>query len=224
MKKSLGIFMPARLTSERLPKKHLLPLNDEGLTMWEIACDRLSKVKNAEKYVLISELDKELVAIAEKYNLNILLRELETTLADAPLNFVFKDIEKIKESHVMFLNPCVLTLEHETITKAVDKFLKSDKDYGTSVINFRNWVLDENANSLLDEIDFTKISTKNIPIRNQFAHCFHVFNKENFFIDGMMLKEGFEMMEVKESDVLLDLDTKEDYEAACKFFRKTVKK
>lgn len=218
MKKSLGIFMPARLTSERLPRKHLLPLNNKGLTMWEIACDRLSKVENAEKYVLISDTDKELVAIAKRYNLNIISRDLETTLHDAPLNFVFKDIKQIKETHVMFLNPCVLTLDHKTITKAVNKFLRSEKEYGTSVIRFRNWVLDENSNSVIDKIDFTKISTKNIPIRNQFAHCFHVFNKDNFFKDGMMLKEGFEMMEVKESDTLLDLDTKEDYEAACKFF------
>ncbi|MGL5690241.1 MAG: cytidylyltransferase domain-containing protein [Bacteroidales bacterium] len=220
MNKTLGIFMPARLNSERLPNKHLLPLNSDGLTMWEIACERLSKVEGAEKYVLISEFDTGLVEIAKKHGLNIINRDPETCLADHPLNFVFKDTKKMNTTHIMFLNPCLLTMSVETINKTVKNFLESDKDFATSVIRFRNWVLNPLGQSMIDEIDYTKISTKNIPNRFVLAHCFHIFNKEDFFNDGRMLRPGFGMLEVEPSDILIDIDCKDDYDAAVKYFSK----
>lgn len=220
MKKTLGIFMPARMNSERLPNKHLLPLNDNGLTMWEIACDRLSKIEGAEKYVLISEADTELVRIAREHGLNIISRDIGTTMADHPLSYVFGDVRRIDTTHIMFLNPCILTLSVETMNKVVKEFLESDADYGTSVIRFRNWVLNPLGESMIDEIDYTKISTKNIPNRFVLAHCFHVFNKENFFNDGRMLRPGFSMLEVEPSDLLIDIDCRDDYEAARKYFSK----
>lgn len=214
MSKKIAIFIPARLNSERLPKKHLIPLNETGLTAWEITCKKMSKIKNAEVYALILESEKELVDICKKYNINVIFREYETTMVDAPLNFIFKDIKNIDCTHFMFLNPCVLNLKHETIELNIEKFKKSKEDYATSVKKFRNWVLNENSESLIDSIDYTKISTKNIPIRNQFAHCFHIFNKNNFFKDGLMLKENFLQLYVDESDVLVDLDDQEDLELA----------
>lgn len=220
MKRTLGIFMPARLNSERLPNKHLLPLNSDGLTMWEVACEKLSKVNIEHKYVLISADDFGLVDIANKYGLNIIYRDIETTKFDHPLNYVFKDISIIDTTHIMFLNPCLLTLSHETINNTISSFLNDDCDFGTSVLKFKNWVLDGSGKSMIDEIDYTKISTKNIPDRFVFAHCFHIFNKETFFIDGKMLKSGFKMFEVKESDVFLDIDCIDDYNSAICYYSK----
>lgn len=218
MKKSIGIFMPARLQSERLPNKHVLPLNDSGISMWWIACENLSKIQILHKYVLIAESDLELVKIANHFKLNIIYRDFDTTTRDSPLNFVFKDISSIPTTHIMFLNPCVLNMSKDTIENAILHFEGSNYEYGTSVLHYKNWILDTSGNSLIDQIDFTKISTKDIPDRFEFAHCFHIFNKSSFFLDGMMLKENFMMLEVKKVDTLIDIDNEDDYNLAKAFY------
>ncbi|MGL4404085.1 MAG: cytidylyltransferase domain-containing protein [Fusobacteriaceae bacterium] len=219
MKKKVGIFMPARLSSERLPNKHTLPLNEYNVTMWDIACENLSKINNENKYVLIAKCDEELVLIAKKFNLKIIYRDVETTKADDPLNFVFKDIVNINTSHIMFLNPCVLNMSTRTVEDTINNFESSNSEYGTSVIKFKNWVLNNSGESVIDKIDFTKLSTKNIPDRFEFAHCFHIFNKDKFFEDGMMLKDGFAMLEVLQTDVLIDIDNESDYLTAKEFYK-----
>jgi CMP-N-acetylneuraminic acid synthetase len=41
------------------------------------------------------------------------------------------------------------------------------------------------------------------------AHCFHIFNKQNFFEDGQMLKSGHALYEIKGYE-LIDVDTAEE--------------
>ena len=64
MNKKIGIFVPARLGSHRLPNKQILPIGDTF--MFKICCKKLSyikKVYNIPTYVLIC--DKELIEIAK---------------------------------------------------------------------------------------------------------------------------------------------------------------
>jgi len=205
----VGIFMPGRLQSERLPKKLTLPLGDTCL--WEIACKKLSQIEGVNKYVLIN--DGELIEIAKRFSdIEIIKRDKKTCEVDGPLTFIFKDMKLVPDKYLMFLNPCLYNLHTDTIQRAIIEFERSKSEYATSVKKFQNWVWDANSNPVVP-IDYQRLSTKEIPIYYQAAHCFHIFNKDEFFETGMMLNEGLELIVVQKDDTL-DVDTIEDFEVA----------
>ena len=66
MIKDFGIFVPARLNSQRLPLKQILPIGDS--CMFRICCEKLNFITKTWKiptYVLIC--DEELLKIADEY-------------------------------------------------------------------------------------------------------------------------------------------------------------
>ena len=65
--RKLAIYMPGRLSSERLPNKLILPI--AGTNLWEIACKKLSQIQGFDVHVLVS--DQSLISIAEKYGINV---------------------------------------------------------------------------------------------------------------------------------------------------------
>ena len=211
--KTIGIFAPARLDSQRLPNKQLLPIKNSN--MFEMCCEKLNyitKVYNIPTYVLIC--DEPLIKIAEKYpNITIIIRDKETSKVDGPLNFIYKDIvEYAKEDYLMFLNPCLTFLSCETIVNNIKEFLNSDKEYGTSVKKIQNWIWDKELNNV-NYIDYKALNTKTIEPWYQCAHCFHIFNKERFKQDGLMLTDDLCLLEIPEEETI-DIDTYEEYEYA----------
>jgi CMP-N-acetylneuraminic acid synthetase len=209
--KKIGVFIPGRIKSERLPDKLILPLGESSL--WEMACRKLNDLpKKYNKYALCY--DKELVDIAKKYpNVKVILRDPETANVDGPLKFIFKELDGVQDTHLMFLNPCLSLLRKETILAALDQFEQIEADYATSVKPFKNWLFDNNA-SPLTEINYQRLTTKEIEGYWQAAHAFHIFNKQNFFKDGFMLKEGHDIIIINSQEELMDVDTLEDYEYA----------
>lgn len=201
--------MPGRLDSERLPNKLLLPLGTSNL--WDMACKKLNNLPDEySKYVLVY--DKELIQIAEKYpNIQIVLRDVGTVKADGPLSYVFGDVKQMKESYLMFLNPCLSLLTEETIVAALQEFISSEAEYATSVKPFNNWLFYKGKP--LTEIDYKALSTKSIFGYQQAAHAFHIFNRKQFLEDGMMLKPEMKLIHVP-VEQLVDVDTAEDYEFA----------
>lgn len=207
--RSIAIFAPARLQSERLPNKQILPLGNS--CMFEICCWKLNliaKETSIPTYVLIR--DEELIKIAERFkNVKIILRDEETTKVDGPLTFIYKDIEVIPTTHLMFLNPCLTLLSPKTIERACVNFIRSCYNYGTSVKPFTNWIFN-NQGIPITPIDYRTLSTKDVKDLYQAAHAFHIFDKDQFFIDGQMLKKGHLLLPVPETETM-DIDTEEDY-------------
>lgn len=212
MNKKIGVFAPARLGSERLPAKHLLPIGDS--CMFDICCQKLQTLTvtyGIPTYVLICE--TPLIEIAKKYPaVKILYRDEATSKVDGPLQFIYKDILDTPEDYMMFLNPCLIFLSCETIFKNIKKFADSDKEYGTSVKEFKNWLWNKEE-KLVNELDYTRMSTKEISPWYQCAHGFHIFNKHNFKEDGCMLKEDLCLMPISEEEAI-DIDEKYEYEFA----------
>ena len=205
----LGVFIPGRLSSERLPNKLILPLGESSL--WEMACKKLSQLpEKYNAYALCA--DKELVDIAKKYDIEVIIRSEATTQAEGPLNYIFEDMKDVDCTHLMFLNPCLSFLTLDTIVKRLEEFERERMDYATSVKEFNNWLFDIKATPL-NVIDYTRLTTKEVKGYFQMAHCFHVFNKKAFFKDGMMLKEGHGLLYIPEGEDI-DVDTPEDYEFA----------
>ena len=208
--KTIGIFAPARLDSQRLPNKQILPIKDSN--MFDICCQKLNyitKVYNIPTYVLIC--DKELIEIAEKYpNVQIVRRDIETVKAEGPLNFIYKDILNVPEDYLLFINPCLTFLSIETIIQKINEFLNSDKEYGTTVKKIQNWIWDRELN-IVNHIDYHRLTTKEIEPWYQCAHCFHIFNREKFKKDGLMLTDDLCLLEIPEVETI-DIDTREEYE------------
>lgn len=215
--KQIGIFIPGRLKSERLPNKLILPLGES--CMWDIACKKLDSLPDKyNKYVLCY--DQELIDIAKKYKtLQIVIRDSNTTEVDGPLTYIFKELESLPDKYLMFLNPCLSFLKTETILNSLAKFESSNCEYGTSVKEYKNWLWNVDGISLTP-IDYKGLSTKSIPRHFEAAHCFHIFNNDLFFKTGKMLDEDLELIEVPKQE-LIDVDDKMDYEYAKYTHRNT---
>jgi len=209
--KKVGVFLPGRLASSRLPNKLILPIGDTCL--WEIACKKLDSVSDKfEKCVLISKKDKELVKIAKKFkSLKIIYRSPETSLKDNPLNFVFKDIKKMKSDVVMFMNPCVLFLPKEIIEQVLTE-VNLEIPYVESVKAFNSWLYSEDGR-LRSNIDLKSMNTKFLEELYEPAHAFRVFDKKVFLKTGEMSTMRPSLFELNINDCI-DVDTKEDYEYA----------
>ena len=212
MNKKIGIFTPARLDSKRLPNKQLLPLRNS--CMFDMCCQKLDYISRAYSiptYVLIC--DQELIEIAERYpGIQIIHRSPESAAAEGPLEFIYGDMLNVPEDYLMFLNPCLTFLTPETIVTKLKEFDESGKEYGTSVKPLKNWLWDTAINPL-NYIDYRRLTTKEIEPIYQAAHCFHIFNKNQFAKDGYMLKEDLCLLEIPEEETI-DIDTREEYEFA----------
>ena len=211
--KDLAIFMPARLQSERLPNKLLRGINNTDLCLWEIACERLSLIPGPyHKYALV--FDQALIDIANKYNLTVIIRDPKTCTVDGPLNYIFKEIETMDADYLMFLNPCLPLLGVDTLVGAIDQFVHSDKDYGTSVKQYKNWLFldDGRYQAPITAINYERLSTKEIPnYYYEAAHCFHIFPKVEFLDNGNMLSNNLELLEIP-CDETVDVDTEQDFQ------------
>ncbi len=205
---SVGIFISGRLGSERLPSKLVLPIGDTCL--WEMACEKLNLLpERYNKYVLAEE--GILSEMARRYtNLQVIIRDKKTALVDGPLSYIFKDLKQVCDQYLMFLNPCQSFLSIETVIRSLEKFQDAGAEYATSVKLFRNWLFDESGKPI-NPIDYKTLSTKVIKPIFQAAHCFHIFNKNNFFSDGCMLKVGHMLLPTPEEETL-DVDTADDLE------------
>ena len=215
MIKDFGIFVPARLNSQRLPNKQILPIGDT--CMFEICCKKLNEITkyfDIPTYVLIC--DKELIDIAVKYPYILIIeRDPETVEAEGPLQYIYKDVLDVPEKYLMFLNPCLIFLKPQTILEKIAEFLASGKNYGTSVKPFQNWLWykDSDITQAITHIDYQRLTTKEIQNYYQAAHCFHIFNKELFKEDGYMLKPNICLLKIPVEETI-DIDTQEDYEYA----------
>lgn len=205
---STGVFISGRLGSERLPSKLILPIGKACL--WEMACEKLNLLpEKYNKYVLAEE--GVLSEMAGRYtNLQVIIRNKKTALVDGPLSYIFKDLKQLHDHHLMFLNPCQSFLTIDTVMRSLEQFQDAGAEYATSVKPFRNWLFDE-FHRPMNPVDYKTLSTKEIRPLWQAAHCFHIFNKDKFFTDGCMLKEGHMLLPVPEEETL-DVDTAGDFE------------
>jgi CMP-N-acetylneuraminic acid synthetase len=208
--KTIGVFLPGRLSSKRLPNKLILPIGETNL--WKIALEKLNSLPDdVEKAVLVC--DEELIKAASKYpRIKIIKRSEESSQADGPLNFIYSDVKDMNSSHLIFLNPCLLFFKTNTLIRFINLFKDIPYDYATSVKMFKNWIFDSQSNPL-NYIDYNNLNTKDISPLYAAAHCFHAFNKVEFLKDGMMLKPKHLIYTIPEEECI-DVDTSFDYKLA----------
>ena len=210
----LGVFIPGRLSSERLPQKLILPLNDKGDTLWDIACKKLNEISEEYTKVALCS-DKELIEIADKYsNVKVIIRGVDTSRAEGPMGYIFKDLKQVDDvTHWMFLNPCLALLKKETIENSLNIFKENPSIFATSVKKYQNWLFTDKAESI-SPIDFNRLTTKEITGLYEAAHAFHIFEKDYLFLiddkNSFMKGKNPGIIPVLKEE-LVDVDTKQDY-------------
>jgi len=211
----IGVFIPGRLSSERLPNKLILPLNDDKDTLWSIACSKVDLLP--EKYVRVALCsDRALREISRSfYNLETVERDQDTAKAEGPMSYIFKDLKVAhpEVTHWMFLNPCLSLLKGSTIKECLEKFEKNPTTFGTSVKKYQNWLWNIDKENLTP-VDYSRLTTKEIHNLYEAAHAFHIFESDFLYTedkDTLMLNEKPSLFEINKEE-LIDVDTQQDYD------------
>ena len=123
--KDICFIIQARTQSTRVPNKMLRPFADSNLFTIAVKKVLQSKIIPKSNFYL-SIMDKELVNIAKKYDLNHFIRNEESTQEPVTLPKVFEWYNKLPYKYFVIINACNPILKVETIDKFVTQFLESD--------------------------------------------------------------------------------------------------
>ena len=204
----------------------IIPFGDTNLTELMIKKILTSKVIPRENFYL-SVYEKELVEIAEKYNVNVYHRSRESSFWDAggaPLNICYEWWNKLPFTYCILISACAPFLKIETIDSFVQEYLDIDETGMFAVIPKKQYYWNDKFNfitewpeeetSIGDEIKTTPykvMNTKSVGITYEAAHCLYASK-----MDG--LKDGIWMGDFnKPGDIkLVSVDEEEvfdiDYE------------
>ncbi|MCT7631151.1 hypothetical protein N5U06_10485 [Aliarcobacter butzleri] len=130
------VYVPARLNSERLPRKVLKDFH--GQTLISIILDKLSKSSSKDYYFLNTD-DDELIDYAKNLGHKVYIRspgltKSNTTTEEILLDFVNKS--NCKTEYVAAINPTNPLLTVETIDKFINEVYEKNYDtaFSTSTI------------------------------------------------------------------------------------------
>ena len=211
MKSKIAIFLYARLSSKRLPKKIFLKAGKKNIL--EIIIHRLKKIQLFKKNISIiiltsnSDLDKELVIFCKKKKLkyfcgnhyNVFKRTVDC-------------IKKLDVKHFIRINCDRPFIDYSKLNEMIKYYKNNNYDIVTNNLNFC-------PSGLVIELARTKIFLDNfakIKKKDEKEHIFNHFyaNKKNFKIKNLPYKDNSKLKKIK-----LSLDTKKDFEKLKKIFK-----
>ena len=181
MKKDITIYLIARLNSERLPNKMIIPFDEiNNHSLFERACIKMKDLKFKNK-VAIGE--KELIKIANKYNIEIEKRPQNELDSNGKLREVFNFLSNTKTSHAMLVSPCNPFITADVLNNACNVFLKNNYISMTSVIKDQNWYFNYDYKPI-SPIDPYKMNSKDIKLYKK-ANVFEIFPVKRFLEKGI---------------------------------------
>ena len=223
--KTFLAIIPARAGSKRLPKKNKLIFANKPLIAWSIEAAKMSKYIDE---IVVSSDDKDILAIAQEYDVKSLYRPEElsddTTSTTDVIQHILKNIKKDFD-YIVLLQPTSPLRDHKDINNAIELLIKKDADSIISVCEvghppFWSNTLPENKNMnnfLNEDIlnkrsqDFKKYYRLNGAIyiidKNKFLKTKNFFLKQNSF--------AYEMSQEKS----IDIDSKLDFQIASQLFK-----
>lgn len=214
------IFVQARMGSSRLPGKVLFKIG--GKTIFSILVERLRQVRNIDKIILATSIDKnndELVKEAKRLGIDF-LRGSEENLLDR----FYQASLKFKPDIIIRITADCPLIDFNLINKGFEIFKKGNYDI---LSNAR-------IRTFPDGMDFEIFKTKTLEIARQ--ENFSKFNKNNkkfneAFLsptDDLLMKKEFknkDFINKKDlSGIRLTLDYKEDFEVIKKVYENLYKK
>jgi CMP-N-acetylneuraminic acid synthetase len=212
--KSISVVINARLSSTRVPQKLVRPF--AGSNLLEIALNKLNHMDFFQcRYLAVAE--DELKTFAEKFkNIEVLHRSMESVKKGVnPIEITFAHYLNIPTDYVFVFNPCLPLIKIETIKNAYDYFQSTDFPSYTSAIPTREWIFDDEGNSLTNT-DPRNATTNIGRVFYKAAHAFHIINKKFFAENGYFwsfIKDDPHLILIPEEEAI-DVDNKIEFEFA----------
>lgn len=215
--KNITVYLIARLNSERLPRKMLLPFEEDKTSLFERACINLKDIKFPFKAAIG---EKELIDIANKHHVEIELRDQKELDSNGNLLEVFSFLKKTKTTHAMLISPCNPFITKEIINNACEVFISNDFTSLTSVVKEQNWYFDKNQKPLF-EFNPYRMNSKDLEIYS-LANVIEIFPLDRFVKEGIFYTFSnkidpyfYELNKIN----AVDIDNQIDFEIAKSLLR-----
>lgn len=179
-KKNVTVYLTARLSSKRAPRKMIRPFTENEESLFEVLCHTMHQLR----YPCFTAVgDDELIEIAERMNLPNELRTREEVDGDGNLRKIYAFLERCETTHAMIISPCTPFLTADTINAACDFFCENDFMSLTSVTMQQNWFFGKDKKPLF-EFDVYNMNSKDLCLYAM-ANAFEVFSVERFLRDSI---------------------------------------
>mgnify|MGYP001190759560 CR=1 FL=1 len=174
------IYLVSRLGSERVKDKIYREFYKD-LSLFEIACQ---KMKELSFPCAAAIGDKELIEIANKYNVPIQLRSQSSLKAQqgSLLREIYAFLEKCPTKYACLLSPCAPFLKMETLNKACDLICNTENMSVTSVYFEQNWFFGSDKKPLFP-VDVIRMDSKFLSLYGK-ANAFEIFPVKRFLEKG----------------------------------------
>tara|TARA_R100000306_G_C4352605_1_gene130933 strand:+ start:248 stop:934 length:687 start_codon:yes stop_codon:yes gene_type:complete len=144
-KNDVVIVTQARLNSQRIKEKMLLPIGDTSL--WGIACDRMKELQNLGYNTLVAAGDQPLIDKASEHGIeDIWLRCTEGCNVDVGLHLIYEWWDKTPYKYCVLINPCLPFLKVETVVGFVNKYIEIEHEGLFGVMKKKDYFWDSAHN------------------------------------------------------------------------------
>lgn len=168
----IAFIVQARLASERLPRKMLLPF--AGTTLVDIALAKIAQcslIPSENFYFAVHE--EELVAAGRRHGVQVFQRS-NVSAAGEDLLEVYEWHDKLPHEFVIKINACSPFLSVDTIDSFIRTYLEGDADGLFSVIRRQDYYWDARGVMVTPwPADLSIMNTKRVAPTFQAAHCLY---------------------------------------------------
>ena len=169
------LVIQARLSSERLPQKMILPF--AGTNIMDIALEKITKLQSIDwkNSFYLSAYEPELKSIAEKYELQIFHRSKESAYSEGnPMSQMYEWHDKLNFKYCILINACAPFLKPETIDEFIKAYLKSESDGMFGVMKKKNYFWNKEGEMTTPWPDGQDcLNTKAVEETLEAAHCLY---------------------------------------------------
>lgn len=166
-------IIQARLGSQRIPQKMIRPFG--GSTLTDIAIRKIlasSVIPKEDFYLAVHE--PSLIAIGEKYGVNIFKRSKMSAEAESDLKQIYEWHDKLPYTYAVKINACAPLLSIETIDSFVVAYLESEHDGLFGVLKTKDYYWNaKGAMITLWPEGLTIMNTKAVGLTYRAAHCLY---------------------------------------------------
>tara|TARA_Y100000593_G_scaffold94692_1_gene195144 strand:+ start:2715 stop:3413 length:699 start_codon:yes stop_codon:yes gene_type:complete len=173
----IAVVVQARLGSQRCHNKMIRPF--AGTTLTDITIKKVLKSDVIpKKNFYLSVHEPELVAIGEKYGINIFNRSEKSANSEGtPMTEMYEWWNKIPFKYVVLVNACAPFLSTKTIDDFVTKYTRSaDGLFG--VMEKKNYFWNKEGEILTPLVEAV-MNTKTVQITYEAAHCLYAGKMDN---------------------------------------------
>ena len=179
------IIVQARLGSQRVPNKMILPFNNS--TLVDLIFDKFKSSKIIpHNNIYFSVYEPELKNIAKLRGYNIFHRSKESANEDNSLQLIYEWYNKLPYEYVVLISACNPLLKIETIDNFIKKFIKSNKEGAFAVFEKKTYYWDKEGNPSTDWKGATIMNTKVVEPLYEAAHCLYASRMD-------IIKDGYWM-------------------------------